>query len=72
MRKWIKVQYIFTVEKEKEKLPLRSARPSKLPVKAGMSELDIFVKAEADLVFNGEETPEDMINKLYEEQKKYR
>ena len=43
-----------------------------MPVKAGMSELDIFVKAEADLVFNGEETPEDMINKLYEEQKKYR
>lgn len=42
------------------------------PVRSGMSELDVFVKAEADLVFNNEETPEEMINKLYEEQKKYK
>lgn len=42
------------------------------PVRSGISELDTFLKAEADLVFNGEETPEEAIQKLYEEQKKYK
>ena len=42
------------------------------PVREGMSELDVFLKAEADLVFNGEEAPEEAIAKLYEEQKKYK
>lgn len=42
------------------------------PVREGMADLDVFLKAEADLVFNGEETPEEAINKLYEEQQKYK
>lgn len=42
------------------------------PVREGMSELDVFLKAEADLVFNREETPEEAVKKLYEEQKKYK
>lgn len=42
------------------------------PVRSGISELDTFLKAEADLVFNGEETAEEAIQKLYEEQKKYK
>lgn len=42
------------------------------PVRNGMSELDTFVKAEADLVFNGEQTAEEAVKKLYEEQKKYK